>query len=105
MLVRNGFLALSFVAAFLFSLWARSPGRNAKGFERAIVQGISCPSCAQRISASLKNVQGIDSAIVDVRRGTVDVYGDLVALRDTSLTQAIHRAGYRTRSVEPAERR
>ena len=91
----------AFVAIFLLCFMVQSQPVRTSGWKRAYVRGMSCPSCGQRIAASLRHIRGVDSAAVNVRAGTIDIHGEWSSVADSTLAQAIGRAGFSTRKIEP----
>ena len=90
-----------FVCSFLVG---NSPATT-KGSRRAVVQGIFCASCAEKIKVSLNSMSGIDSTVVKAAPGIVEVFGDAAVLSDSAIGKAIHEAGYKTRRIEPLKLR
>lgn len=59
------------------------------------VQKLSCSSCIQEIKAALASIQGIEDVLVDISRGTAQIYFDSKALTDPDrLAQAVTARGY-----------
>ncbi|MEW6665919.1 MAG: SurA N-terminal domain-containing protein [Thermodesulfobacteriota bacterium] len=59
------------------------------------VQRLSCSSCIQEIKAALSGIQGIEEVLVDISRGTAQVYYNGKNLTDPQrIAQAITARGY-----------
>ena len=59
------------------------------------VQRLSCSSCIQKIKAALSDIQGIEEILVDISRGTAQIYYNRKTLTDPDrLAQAITSRGY-----------
>ncbi|KRB73126.1 hypothetical protein ASE01_20355 [Nocardioides sp. Root190] len=57
------------------------------------VQGMTCSSCATKVSAAVSQVVGVIATDVDLATGTLKVTGP--AVEDTEVRTAIADAGYR----------
>lgn len=58
------------------------------------VQGMTCSSCAGKVTSAVGEVPGIDGTVVNLTTGTLTVSGD--AIDDTAVRSAIQKAGYQT---------
>jgi len=59
------------------------------------VQGLSCSSCIQNIKDALSNIQGIEEILVDISRGTAQIYYDSKTLKEPDrLAKAVTSGGY-----------
>ncbi len=56
------------------------------------VQGMTCTSCATKVSAAVNQVPGVITTDVDLATGTIKVAGPDV--NDTAVRTAISDAGY-----------
>ncbi|MGH9262989.1 MAG: heavy-metal-associated domain-containing protein, partial [Acidimicrobiales bacterium] len=58
------------------------------------VTGMSCGHCQAKVQRALRDVQGVYSAIVDLKDGEAEVDFDDDALTVATLIAAVERAGY-----------
>jgi Cu+-exporting ATPase len=58
------------------------------------VAGMTCPSCVNRISRSLRKVDGVSRVKVDLRHETATVSRTAGSAPDAALSAAVERAGY-----------
>jgi len=59
------------------------------------VKGLSCSSCIQNIKDALSNIQGIEEILVDISRGTAQIYYNSKTLKEPDrLAQAVTSGGY-----------
>jgi copper chaperone len=56
------------------------------------VQGMTCSSCATKVSGAVEALPGVVDTDVDVATGTLTVTGDI---DDATVHDAITKAGYR----------
>lgn len=59
-----------------------------------IVEGMTCTSCAGRVTAAVADVAGVESTDVDLATGTLTVTGEA---EDSQVREAITAAGYHVR--------
>ncbi|RIJ67800.1 heavy-metal-associated domain-containing protein [Nakamurella silvestris] len=57
------------------------------------VQGMTCGSCAGKVTAAVAEVSGVTGTDVDIATGTLTVAGE--EYTDTAVRTAITEAGYR----------
>ncbi|MBW4716818.1 heavy-metal-associated domain-containing protein [Saccharothrix sp. SC076] len=58
-----------------------------------VVTGMSCGSCATKVTEAVRGVPGVTDVEVDVATGRLTVAGDV---RDADVTAAVSGAGYAT---------
>lgn len=58
------------------------------------VAGMTCPSCVNRITRSLKHVEGVSKVRVDLQHETATVHRDRDRATDAALAAAVAEAGY-----------
>jgi Cu+-exporting ATPase len=58
------------------------------------VAGMTCASCVNRITRSLRKVPGVSKVRVDLRRETATVFRDAGLVSDAALAAAVADAGY-----------
>ena len=58
------------------------------------VAGMTCASCINRITGSLRRVDGVERIKVDLGRETVTLRRDRDRVSDAALSAAVARAGY-----------
>ena len=59
------------------------------------VKGLSCSSCIQNIKDALSSIQGIEDILVDISRGSAQIYYNSKTLKDPDrLAQAVTSGGY-----------
>lgn len=58
------------------------------------VLGMTCSSCASRITRSLRKLDGVERVEVDLRRETATVRRDVGLVSNTALANAVATAGY-----------
>ncbi len=58
------------------------------------VSGMTCASCVNRITRSLRRVDGVSRVKVDLRRETATVSRDPVRVSDAAIATAVADAGY-----------
>lgn len=68
------------------------------------IDGMTCESCAQSITAMLKNVEGVKSSKVSFQEKTASIdIEDGKSLSNDDITQRINKLGYKvTRIVDKA---
>jgi len=72
----------------------------AAGEHELEVHGMSCPKCVSNVDLQLKRLQGVDAAVVDMKRGVVTVTlsgGARPSARD--LAEAVSDAGFTLRAI------
>jgi len=58
------------------------------------VLGMTCASCASRITRALRTIDGVERVEVNLRRETATVRRDVGSVANTALESAIAAAGY-----------
>ena len=58
------------------------------------VKSLHCSGCAARVSMTLEEQPGVNSASVDLKNGTVDVLFDATATTTEALAAALATEGY-----------
>jgi P-type Cu+ transporter len=58
------------------------------------VAGMTCVSCVNRITRSLRRIHGVDRIKVDLARETVALRRDAERVSDAALAAAVAEAGY-----------
>jgi len=68
---------------------------------KIMIEGMHCASCASNIERSLKKVNGVKDANVNLmmRKGFVEAEDNV---KDEELKKAVSRAGYKAVSIEDA---
>jgi len=68
---------------------------------KIMIEGMHCASCASNIERSLKKVNGVKDANVNLmmRKGFVEAEDNV---KDEELKKAVSRAGYKVVSIEDA---
>ena len=78
---------------------AAGPGRRSADPRVEVVRfpvaGMTCSSCAGRITRALKNVDGVSRVRVDLGRETATVHRSVGLVTDEALEAAVASAGYR----------
>lgn len=69
---------------------------SATKMEYLRVEGATCASCVSKIEGALKQVSGVEQAVMNLAQSTVSVSGDT---ETTSLINAIKRAGYDAETI------
>ncbi len=57
------------------------------------IQGMSCMHCKMRVENALKSVAGVESAVVDLKKGNA-VVAATPGVTDATLLKAVSDAGY-----------
>jgi copper chaperone CopZ len=83
------------LTVFAGALLAQSGAGTARQSVKLAVSGMHCRSCVQTIERSVRKVTGVDSVIVDMRAGFIEVRCDSPSVRTESITRRIQRAGFR----------
>ncbi|MCK6517976.1 heavy-metal-associated domain-containing protein, partial [Myxococcota bacterium] len=60
------------------------------------VTGMSCVSCSNKVTASLKAVEGVKSATVDVATGKAELIIDNKKTNADALAKVVTDSGYKT---------
>lgn len=63
------------------------------------VSGMSCGSCADKVAASLKAVDGVKGATVDVKTGLAEISYDAGKTNADKLVAAVNAGGHFTATV------
>jgi Cu+-exporting ATPase len=66
------------------------------------IEGMTCTSCASRITRAVRNLDGVEAFRVDLGSDSGDVVFDPAATSLVAVATAVRRAGYEAR-VEHAE--
>jgi copper chaperone len=57
-------------------------------------QGLSCPSCVEKIEKALRALEGVEEAKVHFNTGRIEVLHDSGRVSDEELVRTIRAAGY-----------
>ncbi len=70
------------------------------------VDGLSCPFCAYGIEKQLSSIDGVDSVVVNISNGQVNINMQQNALLDKERTrQAVSDAGFSLRSFKQSNKK
>ena len=58
------------------------------------VVGMNCPSCAKAVELSMMDLDGVESAVVDLDANKVEVEYDNEKVSDVDLASAVKEAGF-----------
>jgi copper chaperone CopZ len=60
-----------------------------------VIEGMTCPMCAQGIAATLKRVEGVTDAVIDIKKGTGEITHN--GVKDEVLIRAVLDLGYKSK--------
>jgi len=93
------------VANLLLSTKASGPTASTPHVNQAsfAVEGMDCTACATAIEKKLKDLDGVQSAVVSYEQKRATVEFDASKVTISQLEQAIRDAGYRARPIQQGE--
>ena len=94
-------LTAAALAAVALVAGARAADAEASAVSKITVKGLSCPSCAKKVTGRIKEVVGVADAAADVETGVVTVTPkDGQSPSPLSLWEAVEKAKYTPTRLE-----
>ena len=69
------------------------------------IMGMTCASCVSNVRRALKNVRGVQDAIVDLELGTASVKYAVGQVSISDMRHAVQKAGYDSRDPDESQRK
>jgi copper chaperone len=58
------------------------------------VKGMTCGGCVSSVRRALENVEGVESAVVDLKEASAEIFFDDTFVDPRTLARAVEAAGY-----------